>query len=170
MKSIKEKVSETSITGNDANKKKDAIIREAVSAWLTDYENEKKKADESKQQQSESGSGSTGDESTGGSEGGSGGSTDESTGGSTGGSSGSTTASSTDWTSPGGVDGRIQGMIHMAAGKQEASLIEDAANLTKAEVRFLGVFLSNYYTPFFTELGVASQSGSANKIYEKNIK
>lgn len=48
---------------------------------------------------------------------------------------------------------RVINFISLAAGKQNQDL-ESALNLTTDELRFLGVYLSNFYIPFGTELGV----------------
>ena len=48
---------------------------------------------------------------------------------------------------------RVINFINLAAGKQSQDL-DSALNLTTDELRFLGVYLSNFYIPFGTELGV----------------
>lgn len=55
--------------------------------------------------------------------------------------------------SDGTAMGRLSAFISLAAGKQET---DKKINLTKDQLRFLGVFISNYYVPFVTEFGVAS--------------
>lgn len=64
--------------------------------------------------------------------------------------------------------GRRSGMIQMAAGKQNASSLENVSGLTEAEIRFLGVYLSNFYAPFYTELGVG-KADREKEIYEQNV-
>lgn len=50
---------------------------------------------------------------------------------------------------------RVVNFISLAAGKQSQDL-DSALSLTKDELRFLGVYLSNFYVPFGTELGVTN--------------
>ena len=52
---------------------------------------------------------------------------------------------------------RVQTFIGLAAGKQGAGL-PDLGQLTQDELQFLGVYLSNFYVPFSTELGLTVQS------------
>ena len=48
---------------------------------------------------------------------------------------------------------RVINFINLAAGKQSQDL-DSALDLTTDELRFLGIYLSNFYIPFGTELGV----------------
>lgn len=50
---------------------------------------------------------------------------------------------------------RVENFISLAAGKQSQDL-DSALSLTKDELRFLGVYLSNFYIPFGTELGTTN--------------
>lgn len=52
---------------------------------------------------------------------------------------------------------RVQTFIGLAAGKSGNSL-PDIGQLTQDELQFLGVYLSNFYVPFSTELGVAGET------------
>lgn len=51
---------------------------------------------------------------------------------------------------------RVNAFINLGAGKQTSSNPTDMGDLTEDELRFLGVFLSNFYQPFVTELGVSA--------------
>lgn len=53
--------------------------------------------------------------------------------------------------------------IRLSAGKNIVSDTEKLSELSTDEIKFLGVFLSNYYIPFGTELGVAD-----GEVLEKN--
>lgn len=54
--------------------------------------------------------------------------------------------------------------IRMAAGKNVVSDTEEVGSLSADELRFLGVYLSNYFVPFGTELGIsAGESAEENK-------
>ena len=64
-----------------------------------------------------------------------------------------------------GAQSRVKTFIKMAAGKAMSS--EDTESLTLDELRFLGVYVSNYYIPFFTELGVDEES--FNKAQKERI-
>lgn len=58
---------------------------------------------------------------------------------------------------------RVTNFINLAAGKETPDLAE-GLNLTKDELRFLGVYLSNFYIPFGTELGaVGSKTNDQTK-------
>lgn len=52
---------------------------------------------------------------------------------------------------------RVTNFISLAAGKQVQSDLNDALSLTQDELRFLGVYLSNFYIPFGTELGTTEE-------------
>lgn len=52
---------------------------------------------------------------------------------------------------------RVQTFIGLAAGKSGNSL-PDIGQLTQDELQFLGVYLSNFYVPFSTELGISGQT------------
>lgn len=50
---------------------------------------------------------------------------------------------------------RVETFISLAAGKSSGDL-NALSSLTEDELRFLGVYLSNFYVPFYTELGTAN--------------
>lgn len=52
---------------------------------------------------------------------------------------------------------RVETYIGLAAGKSGTSLA-NIGQLTQDELQFLGVYLSNYYVPFSTELGIAGET------------
>lgn len=64
---------------------------------------------------------------------------------------------------------RVQTFIGLAAGKSGTSL-PDIGQLTQDELQFLGVYLSNFYVPFSTELGVAGQTEQFEAQRETMIK
>ena len=63
--------------------------------------------------------------------------------------------------SAGSANSRIKTYINLAKG--EAVVNADLTNLTADQLRFLGVWLSNFYVPFGTELG-----GAGGKYIEQN--
>ena len=58
----------------------------------------------------------------------------------------------------GGVD-RVTSFVNLAKGQALVD-VGDLDSFTKEELRFLGVYLSNFYIPFSTELGVTTQEKS----------
>ncbi len=54
---------------------------------------------------------------------------------------------------------RVQTFIGLAAGKS-GNALPDIGQLTQDELQFLGVYLSNFYVPFSTELGLSESSDS----------
>lgn len=66
-----------------------------------------------------------------------------------------------------GAQDRVETFISMAAGKQMNS--ESINNLTLDELRFLGIYLSNFYIPFFSELGIYDEA-SIDSQKERMIK
>lgn len=52
---------------------------------------------------------------------------------------------------------RVQTFIGLAAGKS-GNALPDIGQLTQDELQFLGVYLSNFYVPFSTELGISGQN------------
>ena len=57
-----------------------------------------------------------------------------------------------------GANDRVSTYINFAAGKKlDASILK---NLNTTQLRFMGVFLSNFYTPWMTDLGNASDESS----------
>lgn len=60
---------------------------------------------------------------------------------------------------------RVASFIEMAAGKQIGESA-DSLKITQRDLRFIGVFLSNYYTPFVTELGVAAKPEAKEEMIE----
>ena len=62
-----------------------------------------------------------------------------------------------------GNKGKIQTFIRMSAGKNTTGS-DDTGTLTTSDIRFLGVYLSNFYIPFKTELGNTSSEISQNNI------
>ena len=54
---------------------------------------------------------------------------------------------------------RISAYISMAAGKKIVSEDINKLRLSKKDMQFLGVYISNYFIPFGTELGVSSDEG-----------
>lgn len=62
---------------------------------------------------------------------------------------------------------RITTFINLAAGKTIQDL-DDGLNLTQDEMRFLGVYLSNFYIPFGTELGTTEED--KNSQTQKDMK
>ena len=60
--------------------------------------------------------------------------------------------------SSGGANDRVSTYINFAAGKKlDASILK---NLNTTQLRFMGVFLSNFYTPWMTDLGNSSDETS----------
>lgn len=55
---------------------------------------------------------------------------------------------------------RVTTYLNLAAGKQIKDL-DGELNLTQDEMRFLGVYLSNFYIPFGTELGVTEDDSNS---------
>lgn len=63
---------------------------------------------------------------------------------------------------------RISAYISMAAGKKIVSEDIDKLRLSKKDMQFLGVYISNYFIPFGTELGASSDEGVTKS--KENIK
>lgn len=63
---------------------------------------------------------------------------------------------------------RVQTFIGLAAGKSGNSL-PDIGQLTQDELQFLGVYLSNFYVPFSTELGISGQTDTLEEQKETMI-
>ena len=93
-------------------------------------------------------------------------SSDSSTTGSTGSTesgSSSSGASNTAYSSDGTAMGRAKVFIRKAAGKNVVSDTEEMANMTKEDLRFLGVYISNFFVPFGTEFGVNTKMNEKNQ-------
>lgn len=58
---------------------------------------------------------------------------------------------------------RITAFINMAAGKQTTDLNTNSLNLSEKDLQFLGVYISNFFVPFGTELGTDNDVTSMNK-------
>lgn len=56
---------------------------------------------------------------------------------------------------------RIQAYINLAAGKQISDVDVDSLNLSKRDLQFLGVYISNFFVPFGTEFGASSEDVTA---------
>lgn len=64
-----------------------------------------------------------------------------------------------------GANKRINTFIKLA--NQKSIYDEDINGLTQEELRFLGVFLSNYYVPFKTEIGISGTTEGSVMEYNK---
>lgn len=53
--------------------------------------------------------------------------------------------------------------INFASGKHDTSIDLDKLSLSKKDLQFLGVYISNFFVPFATELGVSDDVTSMNK-------
>lgn len=62
--------------------------------------------------------------------------------------------------------------INMAANKHSTDVDITSANLTKKDLQFLGVYISNYYAPFHTELGLngSEDAEDVSSINKEDIK
>mgnify|MGYP000409856130 FL=1 len=58
---------------------------------------------------------------------------------------------------------RISTFINLASGKQTADLGIDNMSLSEKDLQFLGVYISNFFVPFGTELGTNSDVTTINK-------
>ena len=62
---------------------------------------------------------------------------------------------------------RISAFINLASGKQSTDTNINKLNLSKKDLQFLGVYISNFFVPFGTELGVSGEGSegvtSSNK-------
>lgn len=58
---------------------------------------------------------------------------------------------------------RISAFINMAAGKQTTDIDSSSLNLSEKDLQFLGVYISNFFVPFGTELGTNNDITSVNK-------
>lgn len=58
---------------------------------------------------------------------------------------------------------RISTFINLASGKQTADLGIDSMSLSEKDLQFLGVYISNFFVPFGTELGTNSDITTINK-------
>ena len=62
---------------------------------------------------------------------------------------------------------RISAFINLASGKQSTDTDINKLNLSKKDLQFLGVYISNFFVPFGTELGVSGEGSegvtSSNK-------
>lgn len=63
---------------------------------------------------------------------------------------------------------RISSFIGMAAGKSVLGEEDLDLNLSKADMRFLGVYISNFFVPFGTELGSSGSSENDKDVTEAN--
>ena len=79
--------------------------------------------------------------------------------------SGSTSngSSNTVYSSDGTAMGRAKVFIRKAAGKNVVSDTEEMAKMTKEDLRFLGVYISNFFIPFGTEFGVNTKMNEKNQ-------
>lgn len=62
-----------------------------------------------------------------------------------------------------GSSDRISAFINLASGKQNTDLDLDKLNLSEKDLRFLGVYISNFFVPFGTELGSSDSVTALNK-------
>lgn len=60
----------------------------------------------------------------------------------------------------GTVNGRISAFIDMAKNKTISSASFTSSSLTESDIQFLGVYISNFYIPFSTELGESAGEDS----------
>jgi len=58
---------------------------------------------------------------------------------------------------------RIKAFINMAAGKQNTDMNVNNLSLSERDLQFLGVYISNFFVPFGTELGTNSDVTTMNK-------
>lgn len=78
---------------------------------------------------------------------------------------GNTVSTSRATKSDGSANGRVSTYINFAAGKTlDKSIIKD---LNTQQLRFMGVFLSNFYTPWMTDLG--NSSDKTSKVAQDNM-
>lgn len=63
---------------------------------------------------------------------------------------------------------RISAYITMASGKQISDVDVNKLNLSERDLQFLGLYISNFFVPFGTELGTNSDITSQNKEDIKN--
>ena len=92
-------------------------------------------------------------------------STDNTDGSTANGTESTTTSSSSNLQ---GADKIINTYIQMAKGSTVAD--EDVNALTEAELRFLGIYVSNFYVPFGTELGSAGNDDDNTTQNKEDIK
>lgn len=62
-----------------------------------------------------------------------------------------------------GAKDRVKAFIELAKGKEQKE-IEDIDKLSTDDLRFMGIYLSNFYVPFCTELGVSADSDNLKDI------
>ena len=60
----------------------------------------------------------------------------------------------TDVKAKGEVNDLITTFVSMAAGKANEEINEDMSKLSQKDIKFLGVYISNFFVPFVTEFGV----------------
>lgn len=58
---------------------------------------------------------------------------------------------------------RLKAFINMAAGKQTTDINVNNLSLSERDLQFLGVYISNFFVPFGTELGTNSDVTTMNK-------
>lgn len=87
--------------------------------------------------------------------------TGNTTGNTTGDTSGSAAADVV--ASDGTAAGRAKVFIRKAAGKNIVSDTEALAQMSKEDLKFLGVYISNFFIPFGTEFGVNAKMNDQNK-------
>lgn len=58
---------------------------------------------------------------------------------------------------------RISAFINMASGKQSTNIDINKLSLSEKDLQFLGVYISNFFVPFGTELGTTDDVTSMNK-------
>ena len=79
-------------------------------------------------------------------------------------SSSSTANSSSDINpSETGANGRVNVFIRTAAGKNIGDDVTSLESMTEDDIKFLGVYISNFFVPFGTELGSTSEITEENK-------
>lgn len=61
------------------------------------------------------------------------------------------------------ANGRISAFISWSAGKELDAASFDSSNFTQKDLQFLGVYLSNFFVPFGTELGESDELTEMNK-------
>lgn len=64
---------------------------------------------------------------------------------------------------------RVSTFINMAAGKQLTDIDLDSSVLSEEDIRFLGVYISNFFVPFGTELGSSGNDDDLTAMNKEDI-
>ena len=65
---------------------------------------------------------------------------------------------------------RVATFINLASGESIQDNLADVQNLTQDELRFLGIYISNFFIPFGTELGSAGSEDETTTQNQEDIK